>query len=107
MFGGIVLGRKFFSALEREDAALADLVAKGGCRRCGGPLHRGHYKRKPRGGALAAAGEVFALRHSLCCGHCRRRKLPPSLRFLGRRVYLGAVVIVAAAVMVLRAAGAA
>lgn len=107
MFGGLVLGREFFDALEREDAASAALVAKRRCAHCGGPLHRGNYDRKPRGGLFAAAGEAFARRHSLCCGHCRRRALPPSVRFLGRRVYLGAAVIVAAAVMVLRAAAAA
>jgi hypothetical protein len=39
-----------------------------------------------RGGLVAAAGEAFTRRHSLCCGHrgCRKRGLPPSLRFLGR-----------------------
>jgi hypothetical protein len=49
---------------------------------------------------LAAAGEAFTRRFSLCCSRegCRRRATPPSVRFLGRRVYLGAVVIVAALV---------
>jgi hypothetical protein len=44
---------------------------------------------------MAEAGESVAKRHSLCCGRrgCRRRALPPSLRFLGRRVYLEAVVV--------------
>jgi len=39
-------------------------------------------------------------RFSLCCGRegCRKRSTPPSVRFLGRRVYLGAVVIVASLV---------
>lgn len=33
----------------------------------------------------------------MCCGRegCRKRALPPSLRFLGRRVYLEAVVLLA------------
>ena len=46
---------------------------------------------------MAAAGEEFVTRFSLCCGRdgCRKRATPPSLRFLGRRVYLGAVVIMA------------
>ena len=107
MFDGMVLGSEFFRALEREDAALAAQVARRRCPRCGGPLHRADYKRKPRGGVFAAAGEAFARRYSLCCGQCRRRKLPPSLRFLGRRVYLAVVVIVATAVLLLRAATAA
>ncbi len=55
---------------------------------------------KPRGAEIAGAGEAFKLRHSLCCGRrgCRRRALPPSLRFLGRRVYLEAVVLIATAI---------
>jgi hypothetical protein len=42
-------------------------------------------------------GEELVKRFSLCCGRegCRKRLTPPSLRFLGRRVYLGVVVIVA------------
>ena len=37
------------------------------------------------------------MRYSLCCGRegCRKRALPPSLRFLGRRVYLEAAVLIA------------
>ena len=79
------------------DAKMAASVAAAGCRHCGGPLHQANYRRKSRGGHLAAAGEAFGLRHSLCCGRegCRRRTLPPSLRFLGRRVYLEAVVLLA------------
>jgi hypothetical protein len=36
---------------------------------------------------------------SFCCDQegCRRRHTPPSVRFLGRKVYLGAVVLVASA----------
>lgn len=90
-------GSEFFSRLEEIDAAMAAQVAAARCTHCGGPLHRGNYQRKPRGGVLALVGEESTLRHSLCCGRrgCRRRALPPSLRFLGRRVYLEVVVIVA------------
>lgn len=88
---------EFFSTLERFDAAIAEAVAAGGCPHCGGPLHRSDYRRKPRGALIAGAGEAFTLRHSLCCGRrgCRKRALPPSLRFLGRRVYLEIVVVLA------------
>lgn len=100
MFGEIKLGREFFVALQRVDEEIARQVAVGRCAWCGGPLHRGDYERKPRGGVMAAAGEEWVVRISLCCGSegCRKRATPPSVRFLGRRVYLGAVVIVASLV---------
>lgn len=89
------LGLEIFEGLEKIDGAIAAAVAAGRCPYCGGPLHRANYRRKPRGGLLACAGEASTLRHSLCCGRrgCRKRSLPPSLRFLGRRVYLEAAVI--------------
>jgi hypothetical protein len=105
MFDGIELGIEFFEGLIAIDAAILEKVAAEGCRDCGGPLYRGDYPRKPRGGMLAPAAEAFARRFSLCCGRegCRHRTTPPSIRFLGRRVYVGAVVVVAS-VIVLAAA---
>jgi hypothetical protein len=44
-------------------------------------------------------------RFSLCCWHCRRRSLPPSCLFLGRRVYWGAVVLVVVTLRQQRAEG--
>lgn len=92
-----ILGEEWFASLAEFDRQIAEAVAAEGCRHCGGPLYQGNYERKPRGGQLAEAGEAFRLRHSLCCGRegCRKRALPPSLRFLGRRVYLEAVVLLA------------
>jgi hypothetical protein len=94
-----IIGEDFFRLLAEGDEKIARVVAAGRCRHCGGPLHRADYRRKPRGGRLAEAGEAFKLRHSLCCGRegCRKRALPPSLRFLGRRVYVEAVVLLATA----------
>lgn len=64
---------------------------------CGGKLHLGHFARKARGGP-ADLSEDAMLRYSLCCANleCRTRATPPSLRFLGRKVYLSAVVVVVA-----------
>src|SRR5579863_6750623 len=91
------LAREFFARLEKLDEMIAATVASGRCRHCAGPLHQGNYQRKPRGALVATAGEAFTRRHSLCCGRrgCRKRTLPPSLRFLGRRVYLEWVVLLA------------
>lgn len=100
MFDEIELGREFFAMLWAIDVAIVERAALERCRLCEGPLHRGDYARKPRGGLLAASGEELVMRFSLCCGRegCRKRATPPSVRFLGRRVYLGAAVIVASVV---------
>jgi hypothetical protein len=94
------LDREVYARLEMADVEIAAAVARGGCRWCGGPLHRADYERKPRGALIAAASEVWRVRIGLCCGRrgCRRRATPPSVRFLGRRVYVGAVVIIASVV---------
>jgi hypothetical protein len=108
MVDDLDLRGEFFLALERVDEAVMQGVAAAGCPRCEGPLHRSDYDRKPRGALIAPEGEAFVRRFSLCCGRegCRKRATPPSVRFLGRRVYLGAVVIVASMVaLALRAAG--
>jgi hypothetical protein len=100
MFDPIELRREFFEGLTRIDAMIVGQVAEEPCRYCGGPLYRGDYPRKPRGGLLASAAEAFGRRFSLCCGRdgCRHRVTPPSVRFLGRRIYVGAVVIFVSAV---------
>jgi hypothetical protein len=100
MLHDLGLREEFFAMLLAFDAKIAREVAAAGCPHCGGPLHQSNYERKPRGADFAVAGEAFKLRHSLCCGRegCRRRALPPSLRFLGRRVYLEGVVLLASVV---------
>jgi len=79
------------------DHDLAEQARGRGCG-CGGKLHSASYPRKPRGvpDALAAHHDR---RRSFCCAQdgCRRRTTPPSVRFFGRRVYLGVVVVLLAA----------
>lgn len=87
---------KFLAALGEIDAAYAERVRREGCRRCGGPLDRANYPRKPYG-ELGEAASAYEMRLSFCCRSegCRRRATPPSLRFLGRKVYFAVLVIVA------------
>ena len=68
-----------------------------GCRLCRGVLHSARYRRKPRG-RLCRLGPEHDWRFSFCCARdgCRTRKTPPSLRFLGRKVYVAATIILAA-----------
>lgn len=81
---------RFFELLLRVDEERAAKVQALGCPHCDGPLHAAHFERKPRGTLLKAAAppEGFAVRFDWCCGECRRRTLPPSVRFLGRKVYV-------------------
>ena len=55
------------------------------------------HLRKPRG-RPAGLGDEHDWRFSFCCARdgCRTRKTPPSLRFLGRKVYLAAMVVLIA-----------
>jgi hypothetical protein len=100
MLDDLDLGGEFFELLVRTDQAVTQRVAAEGCPHCQGPLHRSDYARKPRGALIAPSGEALVRRFSLCCGRegCRKRATPPSVLFLGRRVYLGVVVIVASMV---------
>jgi hypothetical protein len=88
---------RFFSLLIEFDADIAAQVRAAGCP-CGGRLHSARYRRKPRGAAIELAVE-YEWRQSFCCAAdgCRRRVTPPSIRYLGRRVYLGVAVIVLSA----------
>ena len=90
----------FFLLLLRFDHALAEQIRKRRCPHCGSSLHFARYRRKPRGGPPELPPE-YALRDSLCCSAegCRKRVLPSSLRFFGRRVYLGPVFVLISAMI--------
>lgn len=85
-----------FQVLHQIDKDLAETCRQAGCPYCRGPLHYASYLRKPRGGPKNIP-EDYQKRFSLCCGRptCRRRVLPPSCLFLGRKVYWYAVILVA------------
>jgi hypothetical protein len=88
----------FYRLLLRFDEDLAAAERALGCRVCGGKLEVGDFRRKPRGVAVQL-GERFAQRLSFCCAArtCRKRRTPASLRFLGRKVYLAAIVVLISA----------
>lgn len=89
---------RFYRLLSKFDADLAEQIRSGRCPLCGGRLDGASYPRKPRGGP-DDLGEDYQRRWSFCCAveGCRRRTTPPSVRFLGRKVYLGAVLVLVSA----------
>lgn len=86
---------QFFHQLFLIDRELANEHQAKRCPHCGGPLHLGNYQRKPRG-VSGNLPDEYMVRQSLCCGNkgCRRRSMPPSVLFMGRRVYWGCVILV-------------
>ena len=84
---------RFYQFLFEIDQAIAAEVQAAGCC-CGGVLHSARYPRKPRG-PMKLLGDSYDTRLSFCCAddNCRCRTTPPSVRFLGRKVYLGVIVI--------------
>jgi hypothetical protein len=94
---GLLSDVEFCERLWRVDVERADRMRRGGCPRpdCTGRLHWANFPRKVRG--LAVGGSWFERRLGLCCGRCRRRVLPPTVRFFGRSSYAFVAVLVAAA----------
>jgi hypothetical protein len=88
---------RYHRLLLRFDRDAASAARGEGCPLCEGALHSSDYRRKPRGGPTLPPEHDIRL--SFCCAEegCRKRLTPPSLRFLGRRVYFGAVVALATA----------
>jgi len=94
-----ILGNaSFFAQLYRLDVELAERHQSQACPSCGSTLHQGFYQRKPRG-ALYQFPQSYAIRHSYCCSVCRKRSLPPSCLFFGRRIYFGCFILFATAIL--------
>jgi hypothetical protein len=94
----ILRDTRFYECLLGFDRQIADAAHAGRCPKCGAALHWGSWERKPRGGSVGL-GAQHRLRFSLCCAKdgCRKRETPGSLRFLGRKVYFGAMVVLISA----------
>jgi len=97
MYHQLPHGASFWAFLFTIDQDLAETARKQGCP-CGGRLHCAHYPRKPRGLSFELP-EPQRVRLSFCCQRdgCRKRLTPPSVRFLGPKVYLGAIVVLISA----------
>ena len=106
MYLEIIRDVAFYRVLFVIDQELAEEIRRKGCPFCGGPLHYAKYPRVGRGGPAGLPDELRQ-RLGLCCGRpgCRRRVLPPSCLFLGRRWHWGAVVLVATTLLQQRTSG--
>ncbi len=98
MYRALLADARFHNLLLALDRDLAATARAEGCARCGGVLHSARFRRKPRG-SPAGVEEGWDRRLSFCCAVelCRKRTTPVSFRFLGRKVFLGAVVVLVSA----------
>lgn len=97
MYHNLPRAASFWRFLYAIDCDAAETTRKQACP-CGGRLHHANYVRKPRGTRVQLP-QSQCLRFSFCCDRdgCRKRTTPPSVRFLGRTVYLAAVVVLVSA----------
>jgi len=87
-------GRRFFRLQQEIDLDECRRVQALGCPDCGGPLDRNDHARKPRGLPFQHF-DSDPRRLNLCCRHCRAHNMPESVVYLGRRVYVGVVLVLA------------
>jgi hypothetical protein len=90
---------RLYVLLLKFDEDLAAEMKRARCRLCGGRLDKGRYPRKPRVPSWIKLPEEYDWKFSYSCAvkGCRTRHTPASARFLGRRIYLGMIVVLATA----------
>lgn len=78
----------------------AQKCQKKGCPACQGTLHRANYRRKPRG-IPGKCKSFYERRQSFCCASegCRKRRTPPSVRFLERKIFVSAAVLLISCIL--------
>ena len=88
---------KLYTLLLQADEERAASVRAAGCS-CGGVLHSVSYPRKARGLPVELR-QFDHQRRSFCCNRngCRSRYTPRSVFYLGRRVFVGAVMLLGTA----------
>jgi hypothetical protein len=94
VYDAVLRDPAFFLFLLRIDEELATETRRARCRHCTGALHVADFPRKPRG-CPAAVVEEYSSRFSFTCGQCEQRATSASVRFLGRRVYVAVVLMLA------------
>ena len=95
MYQDLLKDANLYRILRQLDEEIAAEAKARGCP-CRGKLHQSCYPRKPRGGPREVEDDkAYRRRLSFCCAEegCRRRLTPPSVLFLGRKVYFAAVVV--------------
>ncbi len=95
MYLPLLQNSRLYEFLFDVDQDLAGETRRAKCRFCRAVVHSACYARNPRGlRAGVHPGPAHRIRFSFCSSadSCPRRHTPPSVRFLGPKVYLGVMV---------------
>lgn len=88
-----IFNANFHALLNQIDQEMAEQVRVQDCIYCGSKqLHQAHYPRSPFG-ISPELRMYYDKRLSFCCGNCRKRSTTPSVRFFGRRFFIGPLFI--------------
>ena len=90
MYYKLLQNPSFHSLLLDIDHQLSEQYRLKRCPFCKGPLHKSNYSRSPLG-LVNKHRKYYSTRLSFCCGYCRKRTTPPSVRFFGRRRFVAPV----------------
>lgn len=95
MLPELIQKSNLFFLLYQIDLDLAKKYREKRCPFCGESLNQANYLRKPWGAPPDIPDEQ-KIRQSLCCSQegCRKRTLPPSCIYMGRKKYWSAIIIV-------------
>lgn len=88
----LCIDANFHLQLFKLDQTILAETSEAGCPYCSGPLYQAHYPRTPFGVPVDMR-QFYEQRFSLCCGQCRRRTTPQSVRFLGPRRFVAFVMV--------------
>jgi hypothetical protein len=77
-----------------------EFIKTASCKNCGCcTFHRADYPRKPRGFPNEIEKQIpsifFCSRISYRCSNCRKRITPQSVRYLGRKIYISTLILLA------------
>jgi hypothetical protein len=96
MLHNLLLNVSFHQQLLRIDQEFMREVRSQGCQFCSGPLYQANYPRVGFG-VPKIMRHFYEMRFGLCCGQCRRRTTPQSVRFLGPRRFVAFVMVLISA----------
>jgi hypothetical protein len=101
MYHSSLIISSFWKTFPTLDTKIAqEFIKTAQCKKCGCCIfYQSDYPRKPRGFPEEIEKNIpdifFSIRISYRCSNCRKRITPPSIRYLGRKIYISVLILLA------------